>query len=116
MRMAAIQPDMLNLGPRPGDAGGAAVPRQWLVAWPFPPDDRRQAGHARRASMDGESIYELLDTEKVTITAAVPTIWLMLLQYLEKHGGKKLPDFTRGDRRLGLPARHHQGFRGRITA
>ncbi len=40
--------------------------------------------------MDGEAIYELLDTEKVNLTAAVPTVWLMLLQYLEKTG-KKLP-------------------------
>ena len=40
--------------------------------------------------MDGASIYELLDTEKVSFTAAVPTVWLMLLQYLEETG-KKLP-------------------------
>ncbi|MFZ0845373.1 MAG: fatty-acid--CoA ligase [Pseudolabrys sp.] len=38
--------------------------------------------------MDGPSIYELLNTYKVTFTAAVPTIWLMLLQDLEKTGGK----------------------------
>jgi fatty-acyl-CoA synthase len=44
--------------------------------------------------MDGASIYELLDTEKVTFTAAVPTVWLMLLQYLEKTG-KKLPHLDR---------------------
>jgi len=42
------------------------------------------------AKMDRESIYELLDGEKVTFTAAVPTVWLMLLQYLEQTG-KKLP-------------------------
>ena len=42
------------------------------------------------ARMDGASIYELLDTEKVTFTAAVPTVWLMLLQHLEETG-KKLP-------------------------
>ena len=42
------------------------------------------------SKMDGASIYELLDTEKVTFTAAVPTVWLMLLQYLEETG-KKLP-------------------------
>ncbi|MCB1464645.1 MAG: fatty-acid--CoA ligase [Nitratireductor sp.] len=42
------------------------------------------------AKMDGASIYELLDTEKVSFTAAVPTVWLMLLQYLEETG-KKLP-------------------------
>ena len=40
--------------------------------------------------MDGASIYELLDTERVSFTAAVPTVWLMLLQYLED-SGKKLP-------------------------
>ena len=36
--------------------------------------------------LDGASIYELLDTEKVTLTAAVPTVWLKLLQYLETTG------------------------------
>ncbi len=40
--------------------------------------------------MDGESIYELLDTEKVTDTAAVPTVWLMLLNHLEAND-LKLP-------------------------
>jgi fatty-acyl-CoA synthase len=38
--------------------------------------------------MDGASIYEMLDTEKVSLTAAVPTVWLMLLQYLEETGAK----------------------------
>jgi fatty-acyl-CoA synthase len=38
--------------------------------------------------MDGASIYELLDTYKVTCTAAVPTVWLMLLQHLEATGAK----------------------------
>jgi len=46
------------------------------------------------ANMDGQSIYELLDTEKVTVTAAVPTVWLMLLQYLEKTGAE-LPALNR---------------------
>jgi len=40
--------------------------------------------------MDGESIYELLDTEKVSDTAAVPTVWLMLLNHLEAND-LKLP-------------------------
>ena len=44
--------------------------------------------------MDGASIYELLDTEKVTFSAAVPTVWLMLLQHLEETG-KKLPHLNR---------------------
>lgn len=42
------------------------------------------------AQMDGASIYELLDTEKVTITAAVPTVWLMLLNHLQENN-LKLP-------------------------
>jgi fatty-acyl-CoA synthase len=33
--------------------------------------------------LDGASVYELLDTYKVSMTAAVPTVWLMLLQHLE---------------------------------
>ncbi len=47
------------------------------------------------ARMDGEAIYELLDGEKVTLTAAVPTVWLMLLQYLEKFPDLKLPYLKR---------------------
>ena len=46
------------------------------------------------AKMDGASIYELLTKYNVTFTAAVPTIWLMLLQDLEKTGGT-LPDLKR---------------------
>jgi fatty-acyl-CoA synthase len=40
------------------------------------------------SKLDGVSIYELLDAHKVSITAAVPTVWLMLLQHLEKTGDK----------------------------
>jgi fatty-acyl-CoA synthase len=32
--------------------------------------------------LDGASVYELLSTEKVTATAGVPTVWLMLLQHM----------------------------------
>jgi len=38
--------------------------------------------------LDGASIYELLNEYKVTCTAGVPTVWLALLQHLEKTGGK----------------------------
>ncbi|HWA04692.1 MAG TPA: 3-(methylthio)propionyl-CoA ligase [Rhizomicrobium sp.] len=44
--------------------------------------------------LDGDSICELLTGEKVTVTAAVPTVWLALLEYLEKTG-KTLPDMER---------------------
>ena len=46
------------------------------------------------AKLDGASIYELLDTYKVSCTAGVPTVWLMLLQHLEQSGGK-LPHLKR---------------------
>jgi len=46
------------------------------------------------AKMDGASIYELLDTFKVSFTAAVPTVWLMLLQDLAKTG-RRLPHLKR---------------------
>ncbi|MDT2024177.1 long-chain-fatty-acid--CoA ligase [Methylocella sp. CPCC 101449] len=34
--------------------------------------------------LDGASVYELLEAEQVTCTAGVPTVWAMLLQYIEK--------------------------------
>jgi fatty-acyl-CoA synthase len=46
------------------------------------------------AQMDGASIYELLDSEKVSITAAVPTVWLMLLTYLQENN-LKLPHLNK---------------------
>lgn len=42
------------------------------------------------AQMDGASIYELLTEEKVSFTAAVPTVWLMLLSHLQEND-LKLP-------------------------
>ncbi|WP_298197468.1 long-chain-fatty-acid--CoA ligase [Novosphingobium sp.] len=35
--------------------------------------------------LDGASVYQLLESERVTLTAAVPTVWLALLQYLREH-------------------------------
>jgi fatty-acyl-CoA synthase len=88
--MIACQPDAMGISSR--DVILPVVPMFHANAW----------GLAQSApmigaklvmpggKMDGASIYELLDTEKVTFTAAVPTVWLMLLQYLEETG-KKLP-------------------------
>ena len=35
--------------------------------------------------MDGKSIYDLIESEGVTYSAAVPTVWQMLLQYMEEN-------------------------------
>ncbi len=40
------------------------------------------------AKMDGASLHELLNDYGVTCTAAVPTVWLGLLQHLDKIGGR----------------------------
>jgi fatty-acyl-CoA synthase len=40
------------------------------------------------AKLDGASVYELLNEYRVTFSAAVPTVWLMLLQYLEANDAK----------------------------
>jgi acyl-CoA synthetase (AMP-forming)/AMP-acid ligase II len=40
------------------------------------------------AKLDGASVYELLESERVTMTAAVPTVWLMLLQHMQKNNLK----------------------------
>jgi acyl-CoA synthetase (AMP-forming)/AMP-acid ligase II len=40
------------------------------------------------ARLDGASVYDLLEGEKVTMTAAVPTVWLGLLHYLRKENKK----------------------------
>jgi fatty-acyl-CoA synthase len=45
--------------------------------------------------LDGLSLYEMLEIGKVTITAAVPTVWLMLLQYLEQNPKLTLPYLER---------------------
>ncbi len=38
------------------------------------------------AALDGKSVYELIEAEKVTMSAGVPTVWLMLLNHLKANG------------------------------
>ena len=44
--------------------------------------------------MDGESLFELMESEQVTLSAGVPTIWMMLLAYM-KENNKKLSSMQR---------------------
>ena len=39
-------------------------------------------------AMDGKSIYELIESEKVSMAAGVPTVWQMLLGHLQQNGLK----------------------------
>jgi acyl-CoA synthetase (AMP-forming)/AMP-acid ligase II len=46
------------------------------------------------AALDGKSVYELLEAERVTMSAGVPTVWLMLLNHM-KAGGLKFSTMRR---------------------
>jgi len=38
--------------------------------------------------MDGEALYELMENEEVTLSAGVPTVWMMLLDYMKENNKK----------------------------
>jgi len=92
--LAASVPDMLGLWSR--DKVMPVVPffhaNGWALSFAAPMNGASLICPGPR--MDGEGIWELLETEKVSLTAAVPTVWLMLLQYLQSTG-KKLPHLKR---------------------
>ena len=46
------------------------------------------------AALDGKSVYELLESEQVTLAAGVPTVWQMLLGHL-KAGNLRFSHFKR---------------------
>src|SRR3954453_23754187 len=37
-------------------------------------------------ALDGKSVYELMEAEKVNVAAGVPTVWQMLLGHLQANG------------------------------
>jgi len=78
---ALSMPDATAVSAR--DAVCPVVPMFHACAWgcPIPRDDRREAGNAR-AGLDGASLYELFETEGVTLSLGVPTIWLGFEAYL----------------------------------
>jgi len=92
--MMMNQPDVIGI--RSEDSMLAIVPmfhaNAWALTFGVPAAGAKLVMPG--SGMDGPSIYELLESEKVTSTAAVPTVWLGLLQYLEKTG-KKLPYLNR---------------------
>jgi fatty-acyl-CoA synthase len=92
--MLALQPDAMGVSSQ--DIVLPIVPlfhaNGWGLAFSAP-----MAGCALvmpGAKLDGPSVYELLTEFKVTCSAAVPTVWLLLLQYLEKTGAT-LPNLKR---------------------
>jgi fatty-acyl-CoA synthase len=83
--MMTAMPDAFNLSVQ--DTIMPVVPffhaNGWSIAFNAPLSGARLVLPGPK--LDGESIYNLLEGERVTMTAAVPTIWLMLLAHMEAH-------------------------------
>ncbi len=92
--MASCSNDVLGLSSQ--DSVLPVVPmfhaNSWGIAYSAPMSGAKLV--LPGMGMDGASIYELLEQEKVTLSAGVPTVWLMLLQYLQQND-KQLPYMTR---------------------
>ena len=87
---AAVAPDVMGLSSR--DTVLPVVPLFHVNAWGIPYSSMMTGSKLVLPGPkmgDGEALYELLDSEDVSIALGVPTVWLALLQYCEK-AGKKL--------------------------
>lgn len=80
--MMCNQPDVLGVDSR--DNVLPIVPmfhaNAWAITFSIPAAGASMVMPG--AGMDGKSIYELLESEKVSAAAAVPTVWLGLIQHL----------------------------------
>ncbi|MDP2742022.1 MAG: AMP-binding protein, partial [Hydrogenophaga sp.] len=78
-------PDSLNLSAR--DSVLPVVPMFHVNAWGIPYSAAATGCKLvfPGPAMDGKSIYELLESEKVTMAAGVPTVWQMLLGHLQQN-------------------------------
>ncbi len=81
-------PDSLNLSAR--DTVLPVVPMFHVNAWGIPYSAAATGCKLvfPGPAMDGKSIYELLESEKVTMAAGVPTVWQMLLAHMQAGGLK----------------------------
>jgi fatty-acyl-CoA synthase len=81
-------PDSLNLSAR--DTVLPVVPMFHVNAWGIPYSAAATGCKLvfPGPAMDGKSIYELIETEKVTMAAGVPTVWQMLLGHMQAGGLK----------------------------
>ena len=77
-------PGVMNVSPQ--EAVLPVVPMFHINAWCIP--YAALIGGAKLVlpgpKLDGQSLYELIEAEQVTISAGVPTIWMMLVQHVEQ--------------------------------
>ncbi|HJV84871.1 MAG TPA: 3-(methylthio)propionyl-CoA ligase [Noviherbaspirillum sp.] len=85
---ASTMPDALNVSSR--DAVLPVVPMFHVNAWGLPYSVPLTGAKMvfPGAALDGKSIYELFEQEKVTFSAGVPTVWLGLLNYVGQNNLK----------------------------
>lgn len=81
-------PDVLSLGTR--ECVLPVVPMFHINAWCIPYSAMLSGSRLVLPGphLDGASLHNLMESEKVTISAGVPTIWLGLLQYVDAQGLK----------------------------
>lgn len=86
--MAACTPDALGLSSR--DTILPVVPMFHVNAWGIPYIALMTGAKMVMpgGALDGASIYELLESEKVNFSAGVPTVWLGLLNHVQQNGLK----------------------------
>ena len=86
--LMCLQPDVIGLSAL--DVVLPVVPmyhaNAWGVAFTAPAVGAKLV--LPGVKLDGASIHELLESEGVTVSCAVPTVWAGLLQYLDQTGAK----------------------------
>ena len=85
---AAALPDVMSMSAR--DAVLPVVPMFHVNAWGIPYSAALTGAKVVFPGpvLDGKSIYELIEGEGVTYAAGVPTVWQMLLGYMQPNGLK----------------------------
>ena len=85
---AIALPDVMNLSAR--DVILPVVPMFHVNAWGTPYACAMVGAKIvfPGAGLDGASLYELFETERVTMSAGVPTVWLGLLNYVKQNNLK----------------------------
>ena len=85
---AGALPDSMGLSAR--DVILPVVPMFHVNAWGIPYGAAMTGAKLvfPGAALDGKSVYELIESERVTMAAGVPTVWLGLLNHTAQHGLK----------------------------
>jgi fatty-acyl-CoA synthase len=122
--LSACLPGLISLSPT--DTILPAVPmfhvNGWCVPYAAPIGGAKLVLPGHR--MDTPSLYDLLESEQVTVTAGVPTIWIALMRHIEQFklpltslrrilvGGSAMPEslIAKFDQEFGIEVRQAWGM------